>query len=259
MDKIINVVKVGGNVIDDSQALKAFLKEFSSLEGMKILIHGGGKEATRLSGALGLETKMIGGRRVTDRDTLDIVTMVYAGLINKRIVSMLQSLGCDAVGLSGADGNLIPAGRRPASPVDYGFVGDIDPSGVSVKFLSMLLENGFVPVICAICHDTFGTLLNCNADSVAGAVAIGASRIAPVCLTYCFEKNGVLSDPDDADSVIERIDGATFRILKEDGVISGGMLPKVKNALDCASCGVKEVRICSADALLSVSGTYITE
>lgn len=255
--KKINVVKIGGNVIDDPTALADFVRTFSSLEGPKILVHGGGKEATRLSKDMGIETIMIEGRRVTDRATLDIVTMTYAGLINKRIVAMLQANGCDALGFSGADGNIIKASRRPASPIDYGFVGDIDPNDVNDKLIRILLQAGITPVVCAICHDGNGTLLNCNADSVASAIAIGASRIAPTVLTYCFEKAGVLSDVEDEASVIPLITKDTFISLKETGVIAKGMIPKLTNALDSASKGVKEVRICKAENLLSDSGTII--
>ncbi len=253
----INVVKIGGNVIDDPAALAAFLKLFSSLEGPKILVHGGGKEATRLSKDMGIETTMIEGRRVTDRATLDIVTMTYAGLINKRIVAMLQADGCDALGFSGADGNIIKATRRPANPIDYGFVGDIDPKDVNDNLIRVLLEAGITPVVCAICHDGNGTLLNCNADSVTAAVAIGCSRIAPTVLTYCFEKAGVLADIEDEASVIPLITEENFKTLKEDGVIAKGMIPKLTNALDSASKGVKEVRICKAENLLSDFGTVI--
>lgn len=255
--KKINVVKIGGNVIDDPTALADFVKIFSSLESPKILVHGGGKEATRLSKDLGIETIMIEGRRVTDRSTLDIVTMTYAGLINKRIVAMLQANGCNALGFSGADGNIIKASRRPATPIDYGFVGDIDPENVNDKLIRILLQAGITPVVCAICHDGNGTLLNCNADSVASAIAIGASRIAPTVLTYCFEKAGVLSDVEDEASVIPLITKDTFISLKETGVIAKGMIPKLTNALDSASKGVKEVRICKAENLLSDSGTII--
>lgn len=254
---MINVVKVGGNVVDNSAALAAFLRDFASLKGPKILVHGGGKEATRLSAALGIETKMIEGRRVTDRQTLDVVTMVYAGLINKRIVAMLQAEGCDAVGLSGADGNVIPARRRPANPVDYGFVGDIDPSAVNDRFIASLLSAGVTPVFCAICHDDAGTLLNCNADSVAAAVAQGASRIDATRLTYCFEKPGVLADVDDPDSVIELVTAESFVTLREQGIVAKGMIPKIENALACAAAGVAEVRICQAEALTVGGGTTI--
>ncbi len=255
--KNINVVKIGGNVIDDPTALADFVRIFASLEGPKILVHGGGKEATRLSKDMGIETTMIEGRRVTDRATLDIVTMTYAGLINKRIVAMLQAAGCDALGFSGADGNIIKASRRPATPIDYGFVGDIDPKDVNDKLIRILLEAGITPVVCAICHDGNGTLLNCNADSVAAAMAIGASRIAPTVLTYCFEKPGVLADVDDDNSVIPLVTKENFTALKEEGVIAKGMIPKLTNALDSASKGVKEVRICKAENLLDESGTII--
>lgn len=255
--KKINVVKIGGNVIDDPAALADFVDIFSGLEGPKILVHGGGKEATRLSKAMGIETIMIEGRRVTDRHTLDIVTMTYAGLINKRIVAMLQAKGCDALGFSGADGNIIMATRRPTNPIDYGFVGDIDPKDVNDTIIRILLEAGVTPVVCAICHDGNGTLLNCNADSVASAVAIGSSRIAPTVLTYCFEKAGVLADVDDEESVIPLITKENFHTLKENGTIAKGMIPKLTNALDSASKGVNEVRICKAEDLLNDSGTII--
>ncbi|MDE7347578.1 MAG: acetylglutamate kinase [Muribaculaceae bacterium] len=255
--KKINVVKIGGNVIDDPAALADFINIFSNLEGPKVLVHGGGKEATRLSKAMGIETLMIEGRRVTDRSTLDIVTMTYAGLINKRIVAMLQSVGCNALGFSGADGNIIKASRRPAKPIDYGFVGDIDPKDVDDSLIKILLDAGITPVVCAICHDGKGTLLNCNADSVAAAVAIGCSRLAPTVLTYCFEKAGVLEDVDDENSVISLITEDKFKELKDNGTIVKGMIPKITNALDSASKGVSEVRICKAEALHSDSGTII--
>lgn len=255
--KKINVVKIGGNVIDDPSALAELISIFSRLEGKKILVHGGGKEATRLSMAMGIDTKMIDGRRITDRETLDIVTMTYAGLINKRIVSMLQAEGCDAMGFTGADGNLIKATRRPANPIDFGYVGDIDPKDVNDGLISLLTEGGITPVVCAICHDGNGTLLNCNADSVASAIAIGCSRIAPTLLTYCFEKSGVLADVNDEKSVIPYITKENFQTLKEDGTIAKGMIPKLTNALDSASKGVTEVRICKAEDLLSDLGTII--
>lgn len=254
----ISVVKIGGNVIDSPEALKDFLKKFSNLKGKKILIHGGGKEATRLSNALGIETTMIDGRRVTDKDTIDIVTMTYAGLINKRIVAQLQAEGCNALGFSGADGNLMPATMRPKHPIDYGFVGDINPDDVNTKLLSSLIDLGITPVMCAICHDGHGTLLNCNADSVASAMAIAASKIAPTKLIYCFEKPGVLSDMNDDNSVISLITPENFDSLKAQGVIASGMIPKLQNALHSAAKGVASVRICNASSLLSLSGTTIT-
>ena len=254
---MINVVKIGGNIIDNPEALKAFLTDFAAMPGEKILVHGGGKEATRMSESMGIKANMIDGRRVTDRQTLDIVTMVYAGLINKRIVAMLQSLGCDAVGLTGADGNVIPATRRPAKPIDYGFVGDIDPAKVNAPFIASLLEAGKVPVFCAICHDGEGTLLNCNADSVASAVARGASRIAPTRLTFCFEKPGVMTDVNDEASVIPLVTADSFEQLKAEGIVAAGMIPKIQNALVSAAEGVAEVRICKAEALNGKGGTII--
>lgn len=255
--KMINVVKIGGNVIDNPDALDAFLKDFASLNGDKILVHGGGKEATRMSESMGIKANMIDGRRVTDRQTLDIVTMVYAGLINKRIVSLLQKYGCNAVGLTGADGNVIPAAKRPAKPIDYGFVGDIDSLKVSDKFIGDLVHGGYVPVFCAICHDGEGTLLNCNADSVASAVALGASRVAPTRLTFCFEKAGVMIDVDDENSVIPLVTTKSFEELKAKGIVAKGMIPKLQNALASASQGVEEVRICKSEALLSNEGTVV--
>lgn len=255
---MINVVKIGGNVIDNPEALSAFLKDFAALEGRKILVHGGGKEATRMSEGMGIKANMIEGRRVTDAATLDIVTMVYAGLINKRIVAMLQSLGCDAVGLTGADGNVIPAKRRSPEPIDYGFVGDIDPAKVNDQFIATLLDSGCVPVFCAICHDGHGTLLNCNADTIASSVALGASRIGETRLTYCFEKPGVMTDVDDESSVIPLVTEQSFRRLKEEGIVAAGMIPKLQNALKSAAEGVAEVRICRAQDLMDISkGTKI--
>lgn len=254
---MINVVKIGGNVIDDPEALERFLKKFSSLKGEKILVHGGGKEATRMSEGMGIKANMIDGRRVTDRQTLDIVTMVYAGLINKRIVAMLQKYGCNAVGLSGADGNVIPAVRRSAVPVDYGHVGDISDADVSDRFIGDLVGRGYVPVFCAICHDCQGGLLNCNADSVAGAVAVGASRVGPSRLIYCFEKPGVMTDVEDENSVIPLVTAESFKVLKDSGVVAKGMIPKIHNALLAASKGVTEVRICKAEDLCEESGTIV--
>ncbi len=255
---MINVVKIGGNVIDNPEALAAFLQDFARLEGKKILVHGGGKEATRMSESMGIKANMIDGRRVTDRATLDIVTMVYAGLINKRIVAMLQSMGCNAIGLTGADGNVIPATKRPATPIDYGFVGDIDTDKVNDSMIAALLKEGMVPVFCAICHDTKGTLLNCNADTIASSVALGASRIGETRLNYCFEKPGVMTDVEDENSVIPLITAESFAELKEKGIVAAGMIPKLQNALKSAKEGVKEVRICRAEDLLDDSkGTKI--
>lgn len=259
MKDIINVVKIGGNIIDDPVALSAFLTNFAALEGPKVLVHGGGREATRLSARLDIQSKMIDGRRVTDDETLDVVTMVYAGLLNKRIVAALQARGCQAVGLSGADGDLLPAIRRPAVPVDYGNVGDLDAERMSVRFLETLFSAAYTPVVCAICHDRHGHLLNCNADSVAAALAVGASRLGRVRLTYCFEQPGVMTDLTDESSVVSLVTPAIFDELRSSGKVSGGMLPKLSNALQCAADGVEEVRICRAADLCTSGGTIVRQ
>ena len=253
----INVVKIGGNVIDNAEALARFIDDFAKLEAPKILIHGGGKLATRLSEKLEIETKMIDGRRVTDRQTLDIVTMVYAGLINKQIVAGLQAAGCNAIGLSGADANVVPAVRRSPVPIDFGFVGDIDAAKINSDFIATLLETGVSPVFCAITHDGEGSLLNSNADSVASAVAVAASRIAPTDMHFCFEKLGVLRDVDDPDSLIAEIHPDSYRELRESGVVNKGMIPKIDNAFCAVEKGVKSVTIKHSDNLLSNIGTII--
>lgn len=254
----IHVVKIGGNVIDNPDALKQFVADFAQIPGPKILVHGGGKEATRLSAKLEIPTTMIDGRRVTDRATLDVVTMVYAGLINKRIVAMLQACNCDAIGLSGADGNVIKATRRNPHPVDYGYVGDINPANVNDRFIGNLLEAGVAPVFCAITHDGNGDLLNCNADSVASAVAIASARIAPTRLWFCFEKAGVLKDVDDPDSIIRSITAPVYAELKESGIVNKGMLPKIDNAFKAIEAGVKDVTIKYSGDLLVDAGTVIS-
>lgn len=254
MEKI-TVIKIGGNVIDNQIALDRFVAALAAMEGAKILIHGGGKLATRMAERMEIPVQMIDGRRITDKATLDIVTMVYAGLVNKQIVASLQACGCNALGLSGADGNIVRAHRRAPAPIDYGFVGDID--SVDSTLLKTLLEAGITPVFSAIMHDGKGSLLNCNADSVATAVALGAAAIAPTDLVFCFEKRGVLRDAEDDDSVIERITPASFDELKADGVVKGGMLPKIENALKAVAAGVRSVQIKHADDLLGEGGTTI--
>lgn len=256
--KHITVVKIGGNVIDNEEALSRFVTDFAALPAPKILIHGGGKLATQLAQKLEVATTMIEGRRVTDAQTLDIVTMVYAGKINKNIVALLQSRGCNAIGLSGADGDIIPATRRCPEPIDYGFVGDIDASKINTRLLASLLEQGITPVFCAITHDTQGSLLNSNADSVASAVAIAASKIAPSKLIFCFEKQGVLRDMEDEYSVIPLITKADYPTLRNEGVISKGMIPKIDNAFRSIDEGVASVTIKHSEALTDESaGTTI--
>lgn len=255
----IKVVKIGGNIVDNPEALASFIADFAAMTGHKILIHGGGKEATRLSDKLEIPTTMIEGRRVTSRETLDVVTMVYAGLINKRIVSMLQSAGCNALGLSGADGNAIRATRRPAEPIDYGFVGDIHTEGVNTDLIGSLLRAGTVPVYCAITHDGCGSLLNCNADSVAAAVAIACSQLAPTDLIYCFEQPGVMEDIERPDSLIPSLTPASYTDLKASGAVNKGMIPKLDNSFKAIREGVSHVIIKHAANLLNSIGTILSE
>ena len=254
---MITVVKIGGNVIDNAEALSRFLDDFSRLEGPKVLVHGGGKLATRLSAQLGIETKMVDGRRITDKETLDIVTMVYAGLTNKNIVAALAARGLKAVGLSGADANVIPATKRAPEPIDFGYVGDINPAEVNTDFMKTLIDAGIVPVFCALTHDGGGSLLNSNADSVASAVAIAASNIDETQLVFCFEKAGVLLDVDDENSIIPFINRETYAELRAKRVIFEGMLPKIDGAFRAIDSGVKAVIIKRADNLLCDKGTTI--
>lgn len=253
----ITVVKIGGNVVDNPQQLMHFLKDFASLPGKKILVHGGGKEATRLSDKLEIPTRMIDGRRVTSKNTLDIVTMVYAGLVNKRIVSMLQAEGCNAIGLSGADADIIRAVRRNPNPVDYGFVGDIHPDGVNSNAIGAILNAELVPVFCAITHDGNATLLNCNADSIASALAIGVSNLDTTTLVYCFELPGVLVNIEDENSVIPILTPQIYADFKSRGAVSKGMIPKIDNAFAAIDAGVDSVVIKKASSLTENEGTQI--
>lgn len=255
---MIKVVKIGGNVIDNEAALAQFVVDFAALEGPKILVHGGGKLATRLAEKLEIPTTMIDGRRVTDAQTLDVVTMVYAGLVNKGVVAKFQAAGCNAIGLSGADGGVIRATRRPAKPIDFGFVGDITVEGVDADFILSLTERGVVPVFCSIMHDGAGTLLNCNADSVASAVAVAVAQKADTELVFCFEKQGVMENIDDPNSVIAEIRPHSYKTLLADGVVNKGMIPKIDGAFRALDSGVKVVTIKHSEALTSPeSGTKI--
>ncbi len=255
---MIKVVKIGGNVVDNLEALSRFIADFASLDGKKILVHGGGKEATRMSARMEIPTTMIEGRRVTTRETLDVVTMVYAGLVNKRIVSMLQVAGCNALGLTGADGNAIKATRRKPQPIDYGYVGDIDPDNVNDRFIASLLDMGITPVFCAITHDGNGSLLNCNADTIASSVTIGASRIEPAELIYCFEQPGVMEDIERPDSLIPHITPGSYADLRSRGIVNKGMIPKIDNAFAAIDKGVTSVTIKHSDNLTKSVGTTIT-
>ncbi len=247
--KKLSVIKIGGNVIDNSEKLHQFLLDFAALPGDKILIHGGGKIATELGVSLGVEAKMVEGRRITDIETLRVVTMVYAGLINKNMVAQLQAKGSNAIGLTGADGNIIKAVKRPVKEIDYGFVGDLDEASVSSDTLDSLLKAGLVPVLCAITHDGASQLLNTNADTIASAVAVAMSSIYDTSLVYCFEKRGVMRDIDDDQSLVPVIRMGEFETLKNEGVVSGGMIPKLHNAFEAIKSGVNAVYIGKADEL----------
>ncbi|MGN0002200.1 MAG: acetylglutamate kinase [Sphingobacterium composti] len=245
----LNIIKIGGNVIDDDIQLEAFLEKFAAIPGKKILVHGGGKIATRVASKMGLEAKMVEGRRITDQDMLDVVTMVYAGLTNKKVVATLQKYTCDAIGLSGADGNVIKAIKRPVREIDYGFAGDILADSVNSLAIKKFLDAGFTPVFSAITHNGSGQLLNTNADTIASALATSMAEHYETSLIYCFEKNGVLLDVNDDNSVIENITANDFVKYKERGVISDGMIPKLENAFEAINKGVKSVYIGNASNL----------
>lgn len=247
--KPLTIIKIGGNVIDNSEKLHQFLLDFTALPGDKILVHGGGKIATELGQSLGIEAKMVDGRRITDIETLRIVTMVYAGLINKNMVAQLQAKGLNAIGLTGADGNVIKAVKRPVKEIDYGFVGDLDEHSVSVTTLANLLEANLTPVMCAITHDGETQLLNTNADTIASSVAVAMSALYETRLVYCFEKKGVLRDVNDDATVVREIRAGEFEALKADGTVAGGMIPKLHNAFEAISKGVSAVYIGKADEL----------
>jgi acetylglutamate kinase len=246
------IIKIGGNVIDDPQLLNKFLVDFSILRGNKILVHGGGKLATEMANTLGIKQTMIDGRRITDKETLDIAVMVYAGLINKTIVAKLQALQCQAVGFCGADGNLITSEKRRPAEVDFGFVGDIPPNGVDVKQFKRLLHQGIVPVLSPITHDGSGNLLNTNADSMATAIALSLKYFFNVSLVYCFERKGVLQDTNNDNSFIPQLNKHTYSELKAAGIISKGMIPKLDNAFKAWEDGVKRLVICHASDILGL-------
>jgi acetylglutamate kinase len=245
MKQALHIVKIGGNIIDVPEALASFLANFASIPGFKLLVHGGGKIATSMAAELGIQSQMIEGRRVTDSESLKIVTMVYAGWINKSIVASLQALSTNAIGLAGPDGAFVVSKKRNPEPIDYGFVGDIE--SVNADGLTALIKNGLSPVFAPITADKKGQLLNTNADTMAQALAIALSNHFEVTLTYCFEKQGVLMDPNDDNSVISQINSANFAQLKADGIVSAGMIPKLENALKAISQGVHSVRLCHAD------------
>ena len=251
----LSIIKIGGNVIENKKELSKFLVAFSKIEGPKILVHGGGKLATQLGEKLGIESKLVNGRRITDAQSLELITMVYGGLVNKNIVAELQSMDCNAIGLSGADANVIKAHKRPVKEVDFGFVGDIE--NVNSESINTFLGGGFVPVFCAISHDKKGQLLNTNADTIASEIAIAMSKTHKTTLYYCFEKKGVLMDVNDDKSVVKHIDSETYKNLIEEGIIADGMLPKLENCFNALNKKVNKV--CIGDiGMLSPQSTLFT-
>jgi acetylglutamate kinase len=260
----LNIIKIGGNVIDSEKDLELFLKDLSQLQTPYILVHGGGKLATQMAAQLNIPQQMVDGRRITNADTLKIATMVYAGYINKTIVAGLQKYGVNAIGLSGADANIIKASKRSSTPIDFGFVGDVDYGHIQNKTLQLFLEQALTPVVCAITHDGNGQLLNTNADTIAAQIACSMSNHFKVKLIYCFEKNGVLLNADKDDSVIPVIDESMFQTYVNSGIIKDGMIPKMDNCFFALNNGVQEVRILHASQLKnhinhnSNDGTRIT-
>lgn len=244
------VIKIGGNVIDSEESLQSFLKDFAAIDAKKILIHGGGKIATKIGEQLGIQSNYINGRRITDDATIDLVTMVYGGLVNKKIVARLQSVNCNAIGLTGADGNIIPATKRPIKDVDFGWVGDVESSMLNVASLRSLLEAAFVPVFAPLTHDQEGHILNTNADTVASTLAIALSVYYDVRLIYCFEKKGILENVDDENSVITLINKQAYGQLLSERKLFAGIIPKIDNAFAAIDAGVREVLVGDAKDLI---------
>ncbi len=260
MSQTLYVVKIGGNVIDNPEACARFLKNFATLSSPKILVHGGGKVATQIAARLQIETQMVEGRRITDKPMLDVVTMVYGGLVNKNLVAQLQAAGCNAIGLTGADGGIIKSVKRPVKTIDYGFVGDIE--SVNDEQIDSLLKSSLIPVVAPLTYSAEGLLLNTNADTMASALAVGMASKYEINLIYCFEKKGVLSDPDDDDAVISSLTPDSYAGYKLSGAINKGMIPKLDNAFEALNKGVAKVTICHADELMAAvqdqSGTKIS-
>lgn len=253
----LTIVKVGGAVVEDEARLSRLLADFSAIEGRKVLVHGGGRRATAVASSLGIESKMVGGRRITDSQMLEVVTMVYGGLVNKNIVARLQACGIDALGLTGADIDVIRSHKRPVKDVDYGFVGDVER--VDGSKLSQLIEAGITPVMAPLTHDGQGNMLNTNADTIAAETAKALAGQYDVTLIFSFEKKGVLARPDDDDSLIPVITRADYMRYAADGTVSGGMLPKLENAFNAISAGVSRVNITLATAIDGRHGTMIVE
>lgn len=256
MKEKLTIVKVGGAVVEDEQQLAQLLRDFSAIPGRKVLVHGGGRRATKVAERLGIETHMVGGRRITDADMLEVVTMVYGGLVNKQVVARLQATGVNALGLTGADADVIRSHKRPLKDgIDYGFVGDVDVADGAM--LSRLIEAGIVPVMAPLTHNGEGCLLNTNADTIASETAKALADFYDVTLIFSFEKKGVLRNPNDDESVIPTITRSDFERYRSDGTISGGMLPKIENALSAVEAGVSRVIITLATAIDGQHGTII--
>lgn len=256
MKKTLKIVKIGGNIIEDENLLEIFLKDFAQLKAPKILVHGGGKSATKLAHKLGLKSTIYNGRRITDKANLEVAVMVYAGLVNKNIVTDLQAYNCNAIGLTGADANVILADKRPIKLVDYGFVGDI--INVNVKLIKLFLDNGLTPVFCAVSHNNKGQLLNTNADTIASEIASALSDLYQVELNYIFELKGVLSDIKDKNSVIKNINLKTYETLIDDAKIADGMLPKLQNCFNALNKGVNQVKIGDASLVAKAQNVHTT-
>ena len=255
MEKL-SIIKIGGNIIEDEASLNTFLQLFANLEGHKILVHGGGKRATLIASKLGINSKLIDGRRITDAETLEVITMVYGGLVNKNIVAKLQAMNIDALGLTGADINSIQSVKRPVQKIDYGFVGDVKQ--IASSSIDKLIQANFTPVFCAITHDKKGQLLNTNADTIANTIAAGMSRIYDTSIYYCFELNGVLQDFNDKESVIKNINAESYKELLEKGIISDGMIPKIDNCFDALQNGVQKVYIGNTAMLTKENNNFTT-
>ena len=255
MKEKLTVIKVGGKIVEEEATLNQLLNDFAAIEAHKVLVHGGGRSATRLATRLGIESQMVNGRRITDAETLSVVTMVYGGLVNKNIVAGLQARGVNALGLTGADMNVIRSVKRPVKEIDYGFVGDVKQ--VDASLLSDLIKKGVVPVMAPLTHDGEGHLLNTNADTIAGETAKALAALFDVTLVFCFEKKGVLRNENDEDSVISSISPAEFQQYVAEGVIQGGMIPKLENAFESIRAGVSEVVITLASAINDNGGTRI--
>lgn len=258
MKNKLTIVKVGGAIVEDSEKLNELLDNFAAIEGAKVLVHGGGRRATKVAAALGIESKMVNGRRITDADMLEVVTMVYGGLVNKNIIAKLQAKGINAIGLTGADMDVIHSHKRPVKDgIDFGFVGDVER--VDTNKIKLLIDGGITPVMAPLTHDGQGNILNTNADTIASETAKALAALYDVTLIYSFEKKGVLSNPDDDDSVIPVITRTDFNKYVADGTIAGGMIPKIENALAAVDAGVKQVVITLANAIDGKHGTIISK